>query len=243
VSAAADFGLADAVHQLVQALWPLQLKAGRNDEVLPALRVGVKATGLHDPLTRHSGRMHSLLGLALLELRRYDEAEPQFRAAAGAEEAAGHPRGHASAVESLALMRLRQWRFAEAYEGFEHAERILDTIAPDAEGASDVPRARLLLHRHRGRALSGMGRHDEARERLLLALDGFRTTVRDPYNAARTLCDLAANDLAAGDPRAALARADQAAPLLEADRADLHLRELGVLRARCVSALERRERD
>ncbi|MEW2544543.1 tetratricopeptide repeat protein [Streptomyces sp. NPDC047002] len=247
VAAAAEFDRADAVYQLVQALWPVQLKAGLHDEVLPALRDGVRTAGLHAPRSREAGRMHSLLGLALTELGRYDEAEPQFLRAAEAEEASGHPLGAASAIESLGLMRLRQWRFQHAYEAFDRADRVLDGVAPDSEDARVLPRARLLLMRHRGRALSGLGRYEEARAQLARALAGFRgavgtepggAAVDDPYNAGKTLCDLAACELAAGEPAAALARADQAVPLLEADHADLQLRELAALRARCVSALE-----
>ncbi|MCA1223410.1 tetratricopeptide repeat protein [Streptomyces sp. 8L] len=246
VAAAAEFGRAEAVYQLVQAMWPVQLKAGRHDEVLPALRDGVRIAGLHDPRSRYAGRAHSLLGLDLMELRQYDEAEAQFLAAAAAEEAAGHPRGWASAVESLGLMRLRQWRYQEAYACFERADRILDGIAPGDEGWRDVPRARLLLVRHRGRALSGLGRHEEARELLTGALNGFRgladapyDAVDDPYNTARTLCDLAVNEREAGEADTALARLDEAVPLLTAEGATLHLRELARVRALCVSALER----
>lgn len=82
-------------------------------------------------------------------MRRWDEAEPEALAAARDEQAAGHVRGHASAVEFLGLLRLWQWRFEEAYDCFEEAYGLLDGIGPDDEGATDLPRARALLERHR----------------------------------------------------------------------------------------------
>ena len=96
----------------------------------------------------------------------------------------------------MLLLWLRQWRYREAVDLFDTAAALLDTIGPGEEGAADLPRARALLLRHRGRALRGLGRLDEARELLDSALRAFGELdgpagPGDRYNAARTLTDLA----------------------------------------------------
>ncbi|MEE1803116.1 tetratricopeptide repeat protein [Streptomyces sp. JV176] len=237
VLAAEEFGDPDSVYQLCQALWPLQLKAGHHDEILPALRAGARMVDTHHPGSRMAGRMHVLLALNLMELWQYEEAETHLTAAVRAEEQAGHRRGQASAVESLGLLRLRQWRFAEAYACFDEASAVLDGTGPDDEGARDLPRARALLERHRGRALRGLGRFSEATERLETALGFFRAGA-DPYNAARTLTDLAETHLAEGRPESALPLIDEATATLDKERAAHHLAHLRALRERCVSAQE-----
>ncbi|MFJ5303692.1 tetratricopeptide repeat protein [Streptomyces sp. NPDC088350] len=114
VHAAEEFGDWDTVVLLGQALWPLQLKAGHHDILLPALEAGARTADTHFPGTRTAGALHAQLAHSLMELRRWDEAEPEALAAARDERAGGHVRGHASAVEFLGLLRLRQWRFDEA---------------------------------------------------------------------------------------------------------------------------------
>ncbi|MFE3825329.1 tetratricopeptide repeat protein [Streptomyces sp. NPDC059092] len=237
VLAAEEFGDPDSVYQLCQALWPLQLKAGHHDEILPALRAGARVVDTHHPGSRMAGRMHVLLALNLMELWHYEEAETHLTAAVRAEAEAGHRRGQASAVESLGLLRLRQWRFQEAYACFEEASAVLDGVGPDDEGARDLPRARALLERHRGRALRGLGGFPEARERLESALGFFRAGA-DPYNAARTLTDLAETHLAEGRPESALPLIDEATATLDKEKAAHHLAHLRALRERCLSAQE-----
>ncbi|MFD5779318.1 tetratricopeptide repeat protein [Streptomyces sp. NPDC126933] len=235
VYAAEEFGQPDSVYQLCQALWPLQLKAGHHDELLPALRAGTRVADAHHPGSRMAGRMHSLLALDLIELRRWEEAESELTAAARAEELSEHLRGHASAVESLGLLRLRQWRFQEAYECFDRAFAILGGIGPGDEGERDLPRAHALLERHRGRALRGLGRFPEARERLETALRFFRASA-ESYNTARTLTDLAETRLDAGDTGGALPLIDEATAALDQEKAAYHLAHLRGLRERCLSA-------
>ncbi|MGW2054356.1 tetratricopeptide repeat protein [Streptomyces sp. NPDC001840] len=236
VRAADELGEPEWVSQLCQALWPLQLKAGHHDVILPALRVGARAADAHAPMSRMAGRMHSLLALDLVELWQFEEAGRELAAAARAEQESGHLRGHASAVESLGLLRLRQWRYQEAYDCFAEAGLILDGIGPGDEGEDDLPRARALLERHRGRALRGLARYAEARDLLETGLRFFRAA--DPYNTARTLTDLAETWLDAGDPGAALPLIDEAMAMLDAEKAAHHLTHLRALRERCVSARE-----
>ncbi|MEU7178426.1 MULTISPECIES: tetratricopeptide repeat protein [Streptomyces] len=257
VRAAEEFADPDSVCQLCEALWAVQLKAGRHDELLPALRAGVRAADALEAAahatvgapapgpaadglaarSRMAGRMHTQLALALTEVRHYEEAESELRAAAEAERRAGHLRGRATAVETLGLLRLRQWRYQEAYDHFDEAAALLAGIPEDGEGAADLPRARALLERHRGRALRGLLDWDDARERLGRALRFFRDSA-EPYNTARTLTDLAETHLDAGDPAAALPLIDEAAALLQEEGAAFPLGLLRALRERCVAETE-----
>ncbi|MFF9073262.1 tetratricopeptide repeat protein [Streptomyces sp. NPDC014872] len=220
--------------RLCRALWPVQLKAGHHETLLPALRTGARLADAHLPESTDAGALHAQLAHSLTELGRWEEAETEAGAAARAEEAAGHKRGQASAVEFLGLLRLRQWRYQEAHECFDRAAGILDTMDARDEGAADRPRASALLERHRGRALRGLGRGEEARRRLETALSHFRTA-RDTYNTARTLTDLAETWLDGDDGDAALPLVDEAIATLEGQRAEYHVAYLRRMRERCVA--------
>ncbi|WP_406112830.1 tetratricopeptide repeat protein [Kitasatospora purpeofusca] len=233
VLAAEEFGRFDTVCQTVEALWAAQLKAGCHDVLLPALRAGARTAGRHCPGTRTAGRMRVQLAFALMELRQDEEAERELLAAAEDEARAGHARGRATAVESLGLLRLRQWRFRPALECFEEADGLLDRIGPADDGAADVPRARALLHRHRGRALRGLGRFDEAEQRLATAREFFRSS-GERYNTARVLTDLAELRLDAADRAGALPLVEEAVALLSRENATVHLNYLAGLRAQCL---------
>jgi len=235
VRTAAEFEDDSTAVLLAQALWPLQLKAGHHDELVPALGLGARTADARFPGSRTAGALHAHLALSLTELRRYAEAETEATAAASHERVAGHIRGHASAVELLGLLRLRQWRFAEADDCFDEAGRIYDTVEPGGEGAADLPRARALLKRHRGRALRGLGQRAEARESLGAALEFFRDS-GDTYNSARTLTDLAETILDDGDGAGALPLIDEAIAALTTEGAEYHLAYLRSLRQRCVSS-------
>ncbi|MET9920767.1 tetratricopeptide repeat protein [Streptomyces sp. NPDC006435] len=220
--------------RLCRALWPLQLKAGHHEMLLPALRTGARLADGPD-----AGALQAQLAHSLTETGRWEEAEEAARAAARAEESAGHKRGHASAVEFLGLLRLRQWRHQEAYDCFEEAGGILDTMGAQDEGTGDVPRAEALLERHRGRALRGLGRREEARRRLETALSYFRPgdgAGGDTYNTARTLTDLAETWLDEENTGAALPLIEAAITTLDDQRAEYHLLHLRRMRDRCVTS-------
>ncbi|MFE1823299.1 tetratricopeptide repeat protein [Streptomyces anulatus] len=237
VTTAEEFGKPDTVLTLCRALWPLQLKAGHHEAVLPALRIGTAVADAQVPGSRTAGALHAQLAHTLGELQFEEEAGAEAAAAARDERAAGHTRGLASAVEFLGLLRLRQWRFADAYDCFDEAYAVLDGIGPDDEGAADVPRARALLERHRGRALRGLGRLDEAQEHARRALAAFRAN-GEAYNTARALTDLAEILLAAEEPAAALPLTDEAIRILSEENADQHVEYLRRLRERCTGPRE-----
>jgi tetratricopeptide (TPR) repeat protein len=235
VRAAEEAGDAETVAYLCQALWPLQLKAGHLAAILPALRTAVRMADAAFPGTPLAARMHVQLGLGLAVARQdEEEAERHFRTAAEADKASGHLRGQATAVESLGLLRLWQWDHAAAYQQFDEAERVLDGITEGMEGFRDVPRARALLKRHKGRALRGLDRRDDAVELLSAALRFFRA-VPEPYNAARTLTDLAETYLDGGDRPAARPLVAEAITVMEAEHAEAQLGFLRGLRDRCLN--------
>ncbi|MFJ2647426.1 tetratricopeptide repeat protein [Streptomyces sp. NPDC087420] len=237
VLAAEEFGDFGTACRGTEALWAVQLKAGRHEAVLPALRAGTRAAEARFPGTEMAGRMHTQLAFALMETPSwYGEAERELEAAAAAEERAGHLRGQATVIESLGLLRLRQWRFAAALESFDAAGRLLDGIAATDRDAKHLPRARALLERHRGRALRGLGRFAPARQRLAAALEFFRApATAEPYNEARVLTDQAETERDAGDYAAALRLVEEAAAILGAQKATGHLDSLDLIRRECLA--------
>ncbi|MER6105200.1 tetratricopeptide repeat protein [Streptomyces sp. NPDC001832] len=234
VRCAEESGDPDTAVRLSRSLWPLQLKAGHHEMLLPALRIGARLADAHLAGSFDVGALHAQLAHSLTELGRWEEAETETRAAARAEESAAHKRGHASAVEFLGLLRLRQWRYQEAHECFDEAGVILNAMDAHDEGIADLPRAQALLQRHRGRALRGLGQGGEASERLETALRHFRAS-GDSYNTARTLTDLAETCLDEEDTEAALPLIDEAIRTLDGQRAEYHLSHLRRMRERCVT--------
>jgi tetratricopeptide (TPR) repeat protein len=230
--AAEEFEDWESVAQLCEASWSAQLKAGRHDELVPLLRIAGRVARERLPATRMAGRLHAQLALALVELREFEAAEEALRFAAEADRAAGHLRGRATAVESLGLLRLRQWRWREAHDCFDEAGTLWDLVGPDDDGFADQARARALLHRHRGRALRGLGDIAGSLAQSHTALASFKA-IGDEYNAARTLTDLAETHLRSGAPGAALPLIDEALSALESHRADYHVSHLRALRAQC----------
>ncbi|MGA4848927.1 ATP-binding protein [Streptomyces sp. G5(2025)] len=231
VSVAVEHAHSVTALRLARALWPLQLKAGYWDEVLPALRVAARCADERRPLSRRAAGLHFQLAHCLGELEQWDEAEREARAAVDSERAAEHVRGEASSVELLGLLSLYRWRYEAAYERFVEAERIYRRIAPGQEGAQDVGRALALAERHQGRALRGMGRLAES-QRLLESAANYFKEQGESYNRARALTDLAETLLDAGEHGEALTKITEAEPLLPPEAAP-HLRYLAGLRLRC----------
>ncbi|MFD8009527.1 AAA family ATPase [Streptomyces sp. NPDC058955] len=231
----------DTALWLARSLWPLQLKAGHWDEVLPALRDAARCAEENRADERMAAALHFQLAHCLGETGRPEQADRAARAAVTYERAAGHLRGEASAVELLGLLSLNRWAYDEAYERFAEAESVYRRIQTDQEGAGDLPRALALIERHQGRALRGMGRLDESRQHLENAVDFFAGRTGAPpeaYNRARALTDLAETLHEAGDETAALARIAEAEPLLPAS-ATPHRAYLARLRRRCEAGARR----
>ncbi|MFB7028316.1 MULTISPECIES: ATP-binding protein [unclassified Streptomyces] len=227
--------------RLARTLWPLQLKAGHWDEVLPALRTAARCAEENEADARTAGALHFQLAHCLGELGRWEQANRAARAAVTYERAARHLRGEASSVELLGLLCLNRWLYEEAHERFVEAESVYRRITSGQEpqeGAADLPRALALVDRHRGRALRGLGRLDESRRLLESAVEFFGGTEErpaEPYNRARALTDLAETLHDIGDDGEALKRIADAEALLTPAAAP-HLRYLAGLRRRCEAA-------
>ncbi|MFI0928719.1 ATP-binding protein [Streptomyces sp. NPDC021012] len=241
VLVAEEHGRTDTALWLARSLWPLQLKAGHWDEVLPALRDAARCAEESRAEERMAAALHFQLAHCLGETGRWERANRAARAAVTYERAAGHLRGEASAVELLGLLSLNRWEYEEAYERFAEAESVYRRIGPGEEGVADLPRALALIKRHQGRALRGMDRLDESRRCLNRAVDFFAGRTGAPpeaYNQARALTDLAETLHEAGDDTAALAGIAQAEALLPSSAAP-HRAYLAGLRRRCEAGTAR----
>jgi tetratricopeptide (TPR) repeat protein len=89
-------------------------------------------------------------------------------------------------------------------------------------------RAEAIVHRQLGRALSNLGRADEADEHLHTALAIF-TELGENYHQARTLYVIAMTRLAGGQPEQAIeaiSRLERALPVMEAEDHPLSVSEL-----------------
>ncbi|MEV0532864.1 ATP-binding protein [Kitasatospora sp. NPDC050463] len=234
VSLAEEYGLSAAAPRLARTLWPLQLKAGHWDEVLPALRAAVRCVEEYEVDLRAAALLQFQLAHCLGELGLVEEAEVAARAAVASERAAGHLRGEASAVELLGLLNLHTWKYPEAHERFLESEHLYRRIGPEDEGAADVPRALALSQRHQGRALCGVG-DLVASQRLLESAVRFFATHGEAYNQARALTDLAETLHEAGQNAEALTTAAEAEQLLP-PQAQPHRQILAALRLRCEAA-------
>lgn len=233
-----DYQRVDMALSFARALWPLQLKAGRWDEVLPALQFAAERADATYPETRMSAALHFQVAHALVELKRWDEADESVGRARSDEQAAGHPLGEASSVEFRGLLRLYRWRYGEVGPYLAEARRLYESIGPDDEGYDDVPRALALVGRHEGRVLHGQGQLAQARERLERALAFFPPPSEggESYNRARVLTDLAATLIKLDARDQARARIDEAERLLTPEKAGPHLTYLAVLRRNCEAA-------
>ncbi|MEV4437600.1 tetratricopeptide repeat protein [Streptomyces sp. NPDC049577] len=241
VRAAGEYGFDDLVWQLCEAMWALHLMLGFHQQWVDTHRRGVAAARREAARTgdrRPEARTLVQLAFAHLGLGQYAEAEEALAEAAAADESAGHRRGRATAVETLGLVRLRQWRYAEAEDCFRTAQDVLREIEPDEDGAEDVPRALALLERHIARALAGQDRYAAAEAQFDRALIRIRALPgADPHNEGRVHMNLGEMRLRAGDPGAARASLADAFTAMRAGGAGLLQADAAEMCARCARAL------
>ncbi|MFF3912128.1 ATP-binding protein [Streptomyces sp. NPDC001852] len=243
VRAAEHHGFDDLVWQLCEAMWGLHLLLGFHVQWIETHRRGAEAARrsaaeFGDP--RSVGRMLVQLAFGHMGAGQAEDAAAALAGAAAADEACGHHRGHASAVEALGLLRLKQWRYAEAERCFEEVREILERIGPGDDGWDDLPRARALVEHHVGRALGRRQHVAAALERLNDALARFRALPGgDPYNVGRVYMSLGETHLEAADPDLARVCLDQAVEAMETAGAGLQLADALELRARCHRSADR----
>lgn len=205
VRAAAERGWYDLAVQLVEAQWSLCFKGKYHDHWVAVFELGRDAAiQLGD--RRVEGRMRCQLGFGYMELGRLDEAAAEFAEARMADRSVGHVRGQATAVESLGLLQLLRSGAedlpdlaADASFAVKALELLTENLTLNLRMAeeNDDDRAVALAWRHRGRALSAAGEHEEAIAHLMRARE-LIAAVPDPYNEGRALTDLGRAFLRAG---------------------------------------------
>jgi tetratricopeptide (TPR) repeat protein len=230
VRAAADQRLHGLVSQLCEALWGFFLMRGRAVECVAVHRFGVAAAVASGDL-RMQARMRVQLAFGLLWQERFDEAEAEFEHGFAADRAAGHDRGLATALESVGLVWLAREDFARAAELFLEARVFAERVG--------APRALALLHYHYGRALSGLGRFDEAESEFGLAMAKFNAEVRprDAFNEGKVMMGGAQKALRAGHPEQARGLLAEAAQVMADEGAVVTQGQVSVLRAWCAELM------
>jgi len=133
----------------------------------------------------------------------------------------GDRAGEGSAREHAGVCAMASGRDEDAVAHFTRAHDCWRRI-------TSHPRAEAIIHRQLGRALSNLGRADEADQHLKTALTLF-TELGENYHQARTLYVIGMTRLASGQPQQAveaLSRLERALPLMEAEDHPLSLSEL-----------------
>ncbi|WP_170185112.1 ATP-binding protein [Saccharothrix texasensis] len=189
--AAAEQGWWALAWQLSDALWPLLLHHKHYRDRLEVDRRGVDAArrwGNKDA----EADMLKRLGMVCTTLGRFTEAEEHLRASVAVAEEVGDRRGSADAEEALALLHVAGGRLREAVGLFERLVRINREL-----GARRNLGLTLI---NLGKALTGLGRTDEALRALVEATEQFRDLEPpDPYNQARVVVAQAAVHLRVDD--------------------------------------------
>ncbi len=117
---------------------------------------------------------------------------------------------------------MKQERWSDAAQCFRSARDLARQVGD--------PRALALLEHHLGRALQGMGRHEEAIEQLRHAL-GLIRALPDPYNEARVLMSLGRTLIDAGRAEEADEPLGRAATVMVAEDSVVQQADLAELRA------------
>jgi tetratricopeptide (TPR) repeat protein len=216
----------DLVCQLCEAQWSVLFRRGHHQEWIAVHRLGVKAA-VETGDRRMEARMHVQLAFGLMGQDRLADAEQEFELGLAADRAAGHDQGLATALESLGLLALGREYFERAAELFAEARTVAERIGN--------PRALALLEHHYGRALSGLGRFDEAQVQFDRAAAAFRALrTRDEYNEGRVLMSRGEAALRAGLPERAREVLAEAAGIMAAEKSLVMQAQVAVLRAWCA---------
>ena len=213
----------ELVGQLCEALWSVLFRRGHHQEWIAVHRLGVKAMN-ETGNRKMEARMHVQLAFGLMGQDRLADAEREFEAGLAADRAAGHDQGLATALESFGLLCLGREQFERAAELFAEARTV-------AERAGN-PRALALLEHHSGRALSGLGRFEEANAQFDRALALFHDlSTRDEYNEGRVLMSRGESALRSGRPEQAREVLAAAARIMIAEKSLVMQAQVAVLRA------------
>lgn len=224
--AALEDGDDEAACHLREASWSLQLKSGHHEQAQHFLEAVLPSAHSLGPAT--AGHAHVQLAWNLMLQNRYDEAEQHLQTGITVYREAGHTLGWASATDSLGQLYLRQHHGRRALETFAEAGRILTSMPHDDPYVGYRKATWALIQRNTGRALTLLRDITQARAQLQEALDFYRPEGHR-YNLARVLTDLADTYMDT-DPTPALPLIDEALPILEGQKATLHVTYLRELR-------------
>ena len=192
---AAGRGLLTVTWQLADAMWPLFLYRGRYTERLELDRLGL-AAARDDGDALGEAKMLNRLGLAIMNLGQWDEADTYFHRALSLWERMGDEDRIAGSMRRLALVAAARGQPDEAISWLTRAltvYREMGLVRECALTLSDL-----------GDVLTSAGRPTEALTHLREA-GTLLVVVSDPYNHARALtrlgraCDQAGDTAAAGD--------------------------------------------
>lgn len=201
---------------MVDAMWSFFLHRKHYQEWLEANELALRAARadrnvLAETLTRNH------LGLGLLGLSRFDEAEHHFREALELHRATGDTVGEASAWNSLGLVSDATDRRAEAVVHFTRALH-LQVVLGQRRGEA-------LTRVNLARVSAEFGRRVEAESHAREACAMFED-LADPYNAARAKIELAVLHIASGTADGLLHEALETMTALGADKELVRVREL-----------------
>jgi tetratricopeptide (TPR) repeat protein len=205
-----DHGWWALTWQLCEAMWGLFLYRKFFVYWVPTHELGIDAARRAGHLVAEA-RLTVQLGVAYLNLQRYDTAYERFTEALVVSRAAGDPVTEATAQEHLGLAARRTGRSQEAMDHFAMALAITER-----EGRT---RGSALHLRRLGETLSETGRDDEAVPYLERAV-AAATEVGDPVLRAQALARLGAAHTRLGHVAAATGNLTAAVDLLAESGSD-----------------------
>lgn len=173
------------IYAIADAMWSLFLHRKHYPEWLQTHGRALRAARVAGNVLAQTLLLNHL-GLGLLDLRRFEEAQDCFEQALDLHHEAGDRPGQASALNNLGLLHDTLGRFAEAEDYFLRALAMQIELG-ERRGAA-------LTRVNLARAGTALGHAGDALSHLELAHDAFQE-LADWYNAARTTVEMAALEL------------------------------------------------
>ncbi len=201
-AAAAAAGDADGRTAARTQLAYVMSQRGKHDDAEPLVRAALADN--RSPL--RVGKLRSTLGLALMEMARWEEADRAFAEALEAHRSIGDRRGEAIVRSNIAGSLLARGRTAEAERSFAAALAIFESLGDQ--------RLVGMVSRNLGVLALSEGRDEDAAARFAAALSIHRRT-GDGWNLGRTLADLGEVRLLQGDYADAEAQYREGAAMAE----------------------------
>ena len=227
IRAAAKRGWDSCVWQICDFLWPCYFNRKPFAEWIEAYRLGVEAAHRCDNGAAE-GRLRAGLAKALVETDKLDEAGNELAVAYRLAERSGHQHLLASVLEFKGHLELARNRFAQARDAYQGSRDLHDELG--------IKRGVTLQDYHLGRALAGLGEHEQAVNSYASALREV-DPLTDELLMGRTLIYLAESQLETDDPDGAAHSAMRALEIMRRNRLPYYeARALEVLATLAASA-------